>query len=88
MPRIVVRFRNLRLAAGAERGKTLTIKEVSEDLGIHENLLGRIERGIVWPRKRLFERICGYYGVTDIQQVLVLEPDQPDQEGEEEDVSG
>jgi transcriptional regulator with XRE-family HTH domain len=85
-PRLVVRALALRMEKSQQRGGILSIKEAAEGMGISPSALGQIERGKKWPTRETLEKICCFYQVTDMNQILEMRSD--DQEGAEEDVSG
>ena len=57
------RIRGMRRARRNPDGRAMTISDLSEAIGSYEEVVGRIERGQVWPEYATLEKIAEALGV-------------------------
>lgn len=63
MGRIVAKVRQARLSYQARVGRSVTLQEVADHLGITRPYLNNIELGKAWPTRAVMEGLCELYGV-------------------------
>ena len=64
MGRTISKARQARLLYQVKVGRTVTISEVAQTIGVTRAFLSNVERGVAWPSQRVVEGLCQLYGVT------------------------
>jgi transcriptional regulator with XRE-family HTH domain len=63
MGKIVKKVRQARLAYQVREGRTVSIQEVADTIGITRAYLNNIELGKAWPNEEVLAALCKLYGV-------------------------
>lgn len=63
MGKIVKKIRQARLAYQVKLGRSVTIQEVAEAVGVTRAYLNNLELGKAWPNEEVLTALCKFYGV-------------------------
>ncbi len=72
MGKISNKTRQARLNYQARVGRTVTIQEVADKLGVTRAYMSNIEHGKAWPSEAVLAGLCALYGVS-VGDLLVYE---------------
>jgi transcriptional regulator with XRE-family HTH domain len=61
--KIVKKMRQARLAYQVRLGRTVSIQEVAEAVGVTRAYLNNLELGKAWPNEEVLTALCKFYGV-------------------------
>ncbi|KAB8140765.1 helix-turn-helix domain-containing protein [Chloroflexia bacterium SDU3-3] len=73
--RIISKVKQARLAYQVRLGRTVSIQEVADQLGVTRAYLSNIENGKAWPNEPTLTGLCNIYGIS-VGELLVYQEDE------------